>query len=240
MGKWNLLDIKSSYNLLDGDNRWGTNLKVTLRLLYKPKLLGKFVEPPLLDWYETIITLDHVNKEYWVWHGNLYKINPTSNTLKAWCLRWPIAYGFATKAPFYLSKGYVKLYTKNGFQLKGGQIKAGLSNPVKKTEAVRKYLQKNGGILEVQIHDIPSFGISKSRIKNEERLLNFNCGIVGNPMKFQGQQYLKMFSSEPKNTWISEFTPGWPKSIKTTGFRKIPHIKKDRSNVLKPGDGEVL
>ncbi|MBN2123685.1 MAG: hypothetical protein JW821_05300 [Deltaproteobacteria bacterium] len=222
MGKWTLKSIEGRFEQYDTSELFGTSLFVTYQLLYTPTIFGKFVETPKLEWLETIMMNEHHKGEHWTFQANMYTHNPLSETLKIWPRRYVEAYKDAYNRPF-TGKGHAKLRDKNGAELAAGTLKSGITEDAKMADEVRKYLKDNGGILEIQIHDIPSINKPKGTgTERKERLLNFDCGVEGGMRRYRAQQYLMVVAGEPPHTWKRNFQVGWPFGLKTTGFREVP------------------
>jgi hypothetical protein len=217
---WQLKGVKMKVESLNGSELWGTNFKAVFRVLYVPSG-DKFEELPILDWHEKIMMNEHHDHETWEFETNMYKHNPLSNTLKAWPARYPLAYDAANgKKPNPVDyKGYSRLLTKSGSSVKGKLLDKATS-PDDKAEAVRKYLQANGGMLEILIHDIPSINKPKPGV-HKERLLLFNVGIKGGT-HVKAYQYLDMDGSKPPGKWVRKHGTGWGKTaLDTTGLQAV-------------------
>jgi hypothetical protein len=240
MGTWTLKSIKGSFSDFDTAELFGTNVYVTYQLQYTPSMIDRFVEPPKLEWLETIMMNEHHKNEHWVFQTNMYTHNPMSKTLEIWPKRYIEAYNDVSNAPFS-GKGYAKLLSKLGMRLPYGALKSGITNNSKKADEVRNYLKRNGGMLEIQIHDIPSINKpAPTDNTHKERLLNFDCGIVGGGQRYRAQQYLNVVAGQPVQNWERKFQLNWPLGFKSTGLNKVPapgSVSNPRQAVF--FDGEI-
>jgi hypothetical protein len=216
---WKLLGVKLDFSDLGGSELFGTNVIATYRLGYTKSSGGKFTEMPRLDWHETIMMNDHGKGETWVFDTNMYTLNPLSRTLEVWPQRYLVAYDLA-RGGAGAAKGYSKLLTKSGAAVKVKDLEKA-PTPQGQADAVRKYLASKGGILEIQIHDIPSIRVPKAG-ERKERLLLFNLGLVGGGSKVKAFQYLDLDGDKPRSEWVREHGAGWGVSgLKTTGLNKV-------------------
>jgi len=204
MGKWTLEDISGSSTDLNPGETFGTNWKLKMKLKYTANLLGKWTESPQLNWHERFTTLWHHQGTYWTFEHNMFDLKPTSPTFHAWSMRYIDAYNFVTGNYHQGYKGSVTMHDVNGRVINNTAMgkKTGLTDP-QKAEATRSYLKSNGGILEVEIHDVPAIGI-KTKGKHVERLLLFECGLAGG-RHISAMQYLDVNTDNPQDTWKREF-----------------------------------
>jgi hypothetical protein len=192
-------------------------------LKYTASTFGKFEELPKLDWYETIMMKLHHTHETWTFATNMYGHNPTSNTLKVWCQRYIRAYDTVAGTPS-MDKGSVKLFNKNGGPVNTGQLGPNKTSGQEKADAVRSYLKSHSDILEIEVHDIPSINkpTGSTAGEHKERLLLFNCGLVGGGMRIQAEQYLDVIGGQPQSNWKREIHMMWVQTtFNNTGFRQI-------------------
>jgi hypothetical protein len=218
MGGWKLMGIKMAFSDFNAGELWGTNVVATYRLGYAPSM-GSFKETPRLDWHETIMMNDHGKGETWVFDTNMYTHNPTSRTLEVWPKRYIAAYE-AASGQNSLSKGYAKLLNKSGAAVKAADL-GKASSAEDKADAVRSYLKSKGGVLEIQIHDIPSIN-KPDNDEHKERLLLFNVGVEGGGPKVKAYQYLDVDGAKPAGQWVRKAGEGWGVSgLKTTGLKKV-------------------
>lgn len=223
MGQWSLIGITGTTSLYQSETV-GHNVMVTYKLKYDTSLIGSFTELPILEWNEQFFMIEHHKGEWWEFGSNMYKHNPSSKTLVVWPSRYIVAYDTANGTP-YGGKGSAKLFTKAGLPVKGSDL-AKATNNAAKADAVRNYLKKNGGILEIKIHDIPS--INKPDLStHKERLLVFDCGFAGGGNRFKGAQYLNMNGAKPPANWVIDFQNSAGKlsqifTDNTSGLRKVP------------------
>lgn len=228
MGQWTVLSVSSRHEPLDDAKSFGTNWYVTYRLKYTPSTFGSFVEPPKMAWDEIIMFVDHGKSEYWEFSGNFYERKPDSPTMAVWAQRYFRAYLNAHRQPFTgsfgESKGHSKLFDAKGIPVTPQALG---THPTidAQNKAVQKYLKDRGGMLEIEIHDVPAVlkAPGPSGRKNVERVLIFNCGVEGGGQRAKGWQYIKMDTSEPKTSWTYNFqTAGSAPGVKTTGLKKVP------------------
>lgn len=217
---WKLLGVKLAFTDFSAGTLWGTNVVATFRLAYSAPLVGgKFKELPRLDWHETIMMNEHHKGETWVFETNMYTHNPLSRTLEVWPQRYIAAHN-EIHGGLTPSKGYAKLLTKSGGAIKPKDlVKA--TDDKGRAESVRKYLSSKSGVLEIQIHDIPSINKPKAG-EHKERLLLFNIGLVGGGTKVKAYQYLDLDGDKPASDWVRQAGKGWGVSgLKTTGLKSV-------------------
>lgn len=221
MGTWTLESISGNSSDFDTGQLFGTNVYVTFKLLYTPKIGQQYKETPKLEWNETIMMNEHHKSETWVFQTNMYTHNPASKTLLVWCQRYLRAYDFL-EGKQSNEKGYVKLFNSDGSPLSDNAIELGIENKSTKADKIRTFLKKNGGILEIQVHDIPSINRpDQNSTDHKERVLNFDCGIEGSTSRYRAQQYLVVDGSKDDSQWVRKFSADWPLGIKTTGLTKV-------------------
>lgn len=202
MGIWRLESVNGVSSDFTTDQLFGNKLEVTFRLRYTPSIFGSFAETPKLYWHERITMKELHKGVWWEFEKNMYEHNPCSNTLKIWAGRYVHAY----KSVFGV-KGQVKLLSEQGMQLALADLKQGLADSAQQAEAVRSYLKKRGGILEITINDIPSINKPKGN-EHKERLLRFDCGVVGGAQWFRRAQHLDVDASKPEAEWTRLVTAG--------------------------------
>jgi hypothetical protein len=240
MGIWSVLSVAQRHTMLNNATNIGINYYVTFRLQYSKAGSSKFVEPPKMAWDEIILYNDHAAKTRWEFRGNMYTHKPDSPTVAVWAQRYFRAYFHAhgQEAPFSNAKGHSKLFDLKGTPVTGATL--GKSPPGnlrelpgqeqniifgKQNAAVQEYLKKNGGILEIEVHDIPSIlkPTNTGKAKSIERLLTFNCGVTGTGPRVQAWLYSKVDSGKPEREWINRFNnDGNPPGVKTTGLALLP------------------
>jgi hypothetical protein len=87
---------------------------------------------------------------------------------------------------------------------------------------VQKYLQRNGGILEIKVHDIPGISLASGNDRDIERVLIFNCGVKGMGPRVKAWQHLAIDTSQQRTQWTHDFKlDGNPPGLKTTGLPVI-------------------
>jgi hypothetical protein len=226
MGNWSVLSVTGRHAALNTSTEFGTNWWVTFRLKYTASLMGPFVEPPKMAWDEVILYNDYVKNERWEFVGNMYTRKPDSPTMAVWAQRYFRAYLEAHHQSFVAhggkQKGHSKLFDKNGIPVDGRAL--GTHNgEAAQNKAVQDYLKRNGGILEIEVHDIPNvLKPGAGKVKNAERVLVFDCGVTGGGPRAKGWQHIKMDSSQPEGSWTYNFqTAGSAPGLKTTGLTKV-------------------
>lgn len=224
MGTWRLESIRGSAEPGAG-NICGHDVIVVFQMRYTPGFFGKFKETPELDWYEKITTLDHHKSEYWQFGCNQYFRNPTSRTMETWARRYIDAYSHAIgEVP---AKGKppprTTLLDVRGMPVEAGALPSDLEEPEARRDAVREYLRLRGGILEITIHDIPTIHAPENgRSIRRERLLEFNVGVVGNPMyRWRGAQHLLFDNTTGVIRHSVDFRPGM-RPLSTAGLNLGP------------------
>lgn len=194
-----------------------------------------------MDWCEVIMMNERHKMETWRFKTNMYEHNPTSKTLEIWSKRYVEAYNHAHGSP-WRGKGHSILFDKRGLPVPKTALPMKSDGPGK-ADAIRNYLKSFGGILELQIHDIPS--INKPKASDEpihkERLLLFDCGIIGSGPRVKAFQYLVVNSGRPRCEWERQMGLGWNISgLKTTGLTTVQppdQVSMVRKPVFFPGEG---
>jgi hypothetical protein len=240
MGTWSLQSVNiTTVEPYETSELYGTKVVATYRLRYTRSMVGGFTETPRLDWHETIMMNERHKGEAWVFDTNMYAHNPLSRTLEIWAKRYIEAYNHANGRAF-AGKGYAKLFDTNGIQVRANALQT-KTDPAAKADAVRKYLKDHGGILEMQIHDIPS--INKPRpgdTVHKERLLLFNVGVEGGNTRAQAYQYLVVNSALLAAQWTRQHGNGWTISrLNTTGLRSVTapvQVSQPRNPVFVAGE----
>ncbi|MCA9116160.1 MAG: hypothetical protein KDA79_13835 [Planctomycetaceae bacterium] len=214
MGRWSLESVNGVSQPLDAPT-FGTNFHAFFRLRYTPVMMDRFVETPKLDWHETIMMKEHHKNECWTFETNMYAHNPCSKTLLIWPRRYVEAYNHAAGRP-YNDKGSSQLLDKNGQPVRVQDLGMNIADNGAKADAVRDYLKSKGGILQIEIHDIPSINTPKDD-ERKERLLVFDCGLEGGSLRLKAEQYLDVDGSKPRGEWGRGFkmTTGtiWDKGV---------------------------
>jgi len=211
MGTWTLEGLAGGFTPLITADAFGHNFRVSYKMRYKPSTFDKFVEPPILDWYEQVKKKDHLAGEWHEYEMNMYALKPQSYTLMVWGRRYVEAYNHAAKLPRGVDKmkGSSMLLDKKGnpvpLSALGGKVVADAN---KKSDLVRSYLKSNGGILQIEIHDVPAITLPLGPGEHVERLLIFNVGIVGGGMRVRAEQYLHVNQATLQGTWGHVFHMG--------------------------------
>jgi hypothetical protein len=146
--------------------------------------------------------------------------------MAVWAQRYFRAYLHAHNTPYAAwdgsQKGHSKLFDSHGIAV-SGQTLGTHAGEAAQNKAVRDYLKSRGGILEIEVHDIPN--IIKPVIgtpKHVERVLIFNCGVTGMGPRAKGWQHINVDSSQPAHTWTYNFQmAGSPPGLKTSGLHVV-------------------
>ena len=225
MGSWSVLSVTGRHQELNTSIQFGTEWFVTFKLKYTASTFGAFVEPPKMAWDETIMFNDYVKNERWEFSGNFYTQKPDSPSMAVWAQRYFRAYLHAHNTPFQASnkKGHSKLFDLQGMPVKGAALGTHVGE-AKQNKAVQDYLKSRGGILEIEVHDIPNMlKPVAGKEKRVERVLIFNCGVTGMGPRAAGWQHIKMDSTQPPTSWLYKFQMGGgAPGVKTTGLTKVP------------------
>ena len=184
MGTWTVLSVVSRNQALNTVREYGTNWYVTFRLKYAPSTFGGFVEPPKMAWDETILYNDYSKEEHWSFTGSFYTRKPDSPTMAVWAQRYFRAYLQAHNRPFVAFGNKQKVHSKL-FDLKGqlvsGQKLGTHTGEANQNKAVQDYLKKNGGIMEIKVHDIPNVlkpTISAVAATTVNRMTPKTCALI--------------------------------------------------------------
>ncbi len=234
MGTWSVISVVGRHSELNAP--FGHNFWVTIRIKYTETLMGSFPEPPILAWDETIHTIKHHVGERWEFVGNMYKHKPGSPTMAVWGQRYFRAYLHAKGTP-YSGKGHSKLFDKNGAPVAGAKLGTH-TNPDAQNKAVQNYLKRNGGILEIEIHDIPGIQLEPGKARNIERVLTFNCGVEGMGPRVKAWQHLKVDSAQPQQAWHRRWQmDANPPGLRITGLKLVTDYAQVPNPT--PADGAV-
>jgi hypothetical protein len=219
---------------------FGTNYHAIFHLKYTTSTFGSYTETPKLDWHETIMMNDYQNRQNWVFDTNMYEHNPCSQTLIVWARRYLEAYRYVAGQAPYVQKGKVELKTTAGVKVTMQDLGGPAAGAGAQADLVRSYLRRRGGQLIIEIHDIPGLNTPTAG-QHKERLLLFNVGVIGLPLRSKAEQYLLVQFGVPQGNWQREFSDnGWPRGgLKTTGLANTPP-PANVSNVRPPlfGAGE--
>ncbi len=229
MGSWSVLSVTCRHSQLNTTIHFGTDWYVTYKIKYTPTasriMKDNFVEPPKMAWDEVILFVDTAKGEFWQFAGNLYTQKPDSPTMAVWAQRYFRAYLHAHKQPDpdSRSKGHSKLFDINGSPVSGAALGTHHGGQAQ-NKAVQEYLRARGGILEIEVHDIPALlKPGPGKVSQKERILAFNCGVTGIGPRVQAWQHLKMDSNMPESSWTYNFQlNGNPPGVKTTGLKTVP------------------
>lgn len=223
MGTWRLESIRGSAEPRAG-SICGHDVTVVFQMRYTPGFFGKFKETPELDWYERVTVLEHHDSGYWQFGCNQYFRIPKSRTMETWARRYIDAYSHAIgEVPKDKPPPRTKLLDVRGMPVEAGALPSDLEEPEARRDAVRDYLRLRGGILEITIHDIPTLlAPEDGRSIRRERLLEFNVGVVGNPMyRWRGAQHLLLDNTTGVIRRSVDFRAGM-RPLSTAGLSPCP------------------
>ena len=221
MGTWTLESVYHITQPHDTGQLFGNHYIVSFRMRYTPSTFGGFKEMPKLAWNEIIMMNEHHKNEHWQFSTNMYTHNPTSKTLLIWPSRYYVAYATAAGRQTTV-QGKSQLLDKNNQPVRVDALGANIVDKGKQADAVRSYLKKNGGVMMIEIDDIPSINIPTGN-EHKERLLIFSCGVEGGGPKTQAVQYLDVNGATPKNAWTRRFDLSHSmRGLQTTGLRTVP------------------
>ena len=232
---WTIQSVNISWRDQVSNIIFGHVFTVHILMRYNPGGAGNtaFIESPHLTWNEEIFYKNHKEKSYWHWEGNLFVNRPLAPTFHAWRRRYIEAYNTATMAPAIreLINGAVELRDSAGHPVRITHL-PGKPQPVtdeEKASFIRKFIQKNGGQLSVEIDDRPAVATSPPEVyshlnpqglpkvpqhiaqdverleKRNERLLLFECGVV--PNLVTASQYI-VTDQYLRANWIRQFARG--------------------------------
>ena len=181
---------------------FGTHYRASFQLRYAPS--ASFVETPRLEWRETILMNDRHCLRCWSFTTEMYAHNPSSRTLIVWPRRYIEAYRSAAKMPKGVKMGSVVLQAANGSLVPLADLGGAISHEGEQAQAVRSYLQRRGGLLTIEIHDIPGVRLPAAG-QHIERLVMFDIGVEGLAPRSRAEQYLNVQSGVPQASWQREF-----------------------------------
>ena len=224
IGKWQLEKLQFSYSDLNSDDAVGNNVVANIELSYKPdwkdSLLGVFQEMPNLKWKERITLNDFSKNQSWSFKADMLQHNPSSRTMEVWPRRYIEAFNSAAGQPT-LVRGAVVLRDLQGNNVSLAGLGGEVSGNEEKSKAVRDYLSKNGGVLAIEVHDVPS--ILTRENTHKERLLEIQVGLSGVKTKTAINQYLNV-----------EITPEKFVSKRFVSVRPIPMVDRGLKSVEPP------
>jgi hypothetical protein len=221
LGNWTLERLTTHSSPMNAPY-FGHNYNAVFHLKYTVPTFGSYQETPKLDWHETIMMNDHGNNQCWTFAANMYQHNPCSQTLIVWARRYLEAYRYVAGIPYYVQKGKVELKTKDGVKVTMAQLGGPAHGDQAQADLVRSYIKKKGGYLIIEINDIPGINIPTAG-QHKERLLMFNVGVVGLPLRSKAEQYLEVQYGVLQANWQREFSDnGWRRAgMKTTGLASV-------------------
>lgn len=192
--KWSVKNISATQSPLDRtDTGYGNVFDVKFEMEYEKTPSVEFEEMPLLDWHEKFTVLEHGKEEWWTFEANMYEHNRTSRTLKVWTRRYVTAYETAMglDSSLFGGRGSCTLYKKKSLFGKKVTKLPKMEDDQAKADAVREYLRRKGGKLEIVISDRPALIIKPDQPINKERLLLFDVGVmIPGSRRWTGYQHL--------------------------------------------------
>lgn len=239
IGKWKLEKLQFSYSDLNSNEAVGNNIVANFELSYTPdwkdSLLGKFQEMPNLTWWERITLNDFSKGQSWSFEADMLQHNPSSRTMEVWPRRYIEAFNSAAGQPD-LGRGAVVLRDVQGNNVSLSSLGGEVSGNEEKSKVVRDYLSKNGGLMAIEVHDVPSIVLRENTHK--ERLLEIQVGLSGAKTKASINQYLNVEDTQKKFV-TKRFVSVRPIPISDSGLKLVEppsHVSKSRPYTQFPGE----
>jgi len=233
MGTWSLERLTTHSSDLNGPV-YGTNYHAVFHLKYTSTTFGQFTETPRLDWHERILMNEYHNNQSWVFETNMYEHNPCSQTLLVWARRSIECYRKAAHIGPGVQKGSAVLQKLNGGTVTAADLGAGLTDGASQATAVRNYLKSHGGLMTIEIHDVPGIN-TPTGAQRKERLLLFDVGLVGGGLRSRAEQYLDVTGGQPAGTWRREFNcRSWARNTLAHGAMAVVPAPALVSNPRRP------
>ena len=223
MGNWSLVRLTGQFSTLTNATNFGHNFNVHYWMKYTPTKLDHWKEPPKLDWHERVIRKEFHNTVWFEYEMNMYTLKPQSNTLIVWSRRYIEAYNKAYNLPqgWLQMKGSSQLLDLHGAPVSPAKLGFASEN-FSKAHIVRNYLKNHGGMLHIEVHDIPSIALPLGQNEHLERVLLFNVGVEGGGLKVRAEQHLIVNAHAAQGTWTQNFTLAQQTQWATNGLNKIP------------------
>jgi len=212
MGRWKLEDITVLSTESDSPQFFGNHVHGTFRMRYSSSLIGKFVETPEVIWHERIL-MKEVNgqtRTWWEFECNQYDRSGTSRTFAAWVARYHAGYSSVAGVPAGIRGGSVRMLDKRGQAIAMARINPDNlpdAEPADRADLSRRYLQKKGGILNIEIYDRPGISLTTDW-DIRERYLYFTMGVSGGALWRRAKQTLRAVRNRPRNEWERTFVVG--------------------------------
>lgn len=224
MGQWTLMSARLGW-VKERNDLYGHNFGVVFKLKYTKSLIGSFTEMPQLEWKETITMIEQRAGTWWQFIDDQYNRLPSSPTFLNWVNRYKNAFLYVRESPPDTEFNWTaRFYDANGNKLKRDDFPR-LNTDKEKADYVRTYLQKNGGIMEINAMDTPA--ISKNSVTaltHKNRILTFDCGLRGSSMRTKLYQHLIVDGSKglDGSGWYRKFEESSiSPPFQTAGLRKI-------------------
>ncbi|HEY4047293.1 MAG TPA: hypothetical protein VGM27_10555, partial [Acidobacteriaceae bacterium] len=197
---------------------FGNSFGVSFYLRYTPETTlfrrkDNFEDTPKLEWLETITMKESGGElngiprtpQFWKFHADMYRHNPSSGTLIAWRKRYLLAYKHVANEPDTSpSKSFVQMMAAGSGMITLDELGGLQQDDVSKAEAVRNYISKNGCQMIIHLHDVPAIFTSND-FRSKERLLEFDIGVQGQQARIKAYQYLNINRGLPAGQWAREF-----------------------------------
>ena len=270
-GRWTLDSLESLPVTPMDDPFFGHNFSVLFRWRYQPPALGRvrplgslqLQETPSLQWEEEISMLESEQPNAprtWRFATDMYQHNPASPSLKAWLLRYVLAYnhvahGVGTKPGVH---GSVKLFSLTGRPLQLRDLGGPQERAPEQARVVRDYITTHGCQMHIQLDDRPGLNINVAeaveaaisldavptgRPRQQQRLLSFNIGAMGSGPRVRAYQYLRADTTANPLEWYRDFgahSPP-PNLLNTAGVQQQPPppgVAQPRARVFFETEGE--
>ena len=222
MGHWIL--ESATPTIKDGPaENFGNRLAVEFKLHYKPSTFGSFVEMPRLEWKETITMIEKNLGTWWRYVGDQYQRNPNSVTFVSWVMRYAWAFD-CVRGQLYNDDVPCRLYDKHGGRIPKDTFER-TSEAKDKANVVRAYLKMHGGIMCVMVEDKPAIlrpSAPKIPPVHKNRILTFDCGLKGSPVRIKAVQHLTVDDTKPPMQWFREcLLTDTSRPFTTVGLREV-------------------
>ncbi|MDI1444689.1 hypothetical protein [Polyangium sp. 6x1] len=251
MGRWSLENITIFATNRTSAEVFGHNVHALFRMRYDASRLSRFHETPRLVWHEHIICMEirrrpspagdaagadvitsvaahtEESRTWWEVSVDQYARNPGSPNFAPWIARYREGYRSAVGMPGSVIRGGAQLFHRRGGDANPRTQNVNTADD--QAEASRRYLGKKGGILTIEIHDVPSIGLS-GEWDVKERYLFFTLGVQGGTVWRRVRQHLRVDKSLPPDLWtrtleVEPLEPGvqpaWETNVDTTGFTRV-------------------
>lgn len=182
--EWTLLRLNARVSSFKRNDRIGSIIEITFRLLYRGFYVGEFIDLPVPQWITSIKC--EGDEKVWSYTLDRFKASDRSPLLSLWHRRYIAAYHFV-KAPDNAGPhGHVHLYDINLQPVLSREL-PNATDPQQQSDAVKHYLKRHGGILDITLAESYSVNLH-DRHDSEERVTRFTIGFrqQGSVMLNQG------------------------------------------------------